>query len=186
MSRPVVTRFAPSPTGYLHIGGARTALFNFLYAKARGGKFLIRIEDTDRERSTDAAVQAILDGMSWLGLAHDELWPVDFVRQAAVHDDDTRRCTPWRGARRTLVERVMQGGWRAAASRQPERGQEAKESCVQDHLIPLSCRAAMLRVDVRADRPDCVPSPLPYRLHAGFRAVRVATARHWRAVGRSW
>ena len=65
---PVVTRFAPSPTGYLHIGGARTALFNWAYAKGRNGKMLLRIEDTDRERSTDAAVTAILDGMTWLGL----------------------------------------------------------------------------------------------------------------------
>lgn len=68
----VVTRFAPSPTGYLHIGGARTALFCWLYARAKGGKFLLRIEDTDRERSTQAAVDAILDGLNWLGLGGDE------------------------------------------------------------------------------------------------------------------
>ena len=68
MSPPVVTRFAPSPTGFLHIGGARTALFNWLYAKANGGKMLLRIEDTDRERSSDAAVEAIVDGLTWLGL----------------------------------------------------------------------------------------------------------------------
>ncbi|MEL6735810.1 MAG: glutamate--tRNA ligase [Pseudomonadota bacterium] len=66
-----VTRFAPSPTGFLHIGGARTALFNWLYAKANGGKMLLRIEDTDRERSTDAAVDALLDGLSWLGIDWD-------------------------------------------------------------------------------------------------------------------
>ncbi|MDQ3617219.1 MAG: glutamate--tRNA ligase [Pseudomonadota bacterium] len=66
------TRFAPSPTGYLHIGGARTALYCWLEARRRGGQFILRIEDTDRERSTDAAVQAILDGMAWLGLSHDE------------------------------------------------------------------------------------------------------------------
>ncbi len=70
MSSPV-TRFAPSPTGYLHIGGARTALFNWAYAKGNGGKMLLRIEDTDRERSTEGAVQAILDGMTWLGLNWD-------------------------------------------------------------------------------------------------------------------
>ncbi|WP_407051347.1 glutamate--tRNA ligase [Methyloraptor flagellatus] len=64
----VVTRFAPSPTGFLHIGGARTALFNWLYAKHTGGKMLLRIEDTDRERSTDAAIEAIIDGLKWLGL----------------------------------------------------------------------------------------------------------------------
>ncbi|MGU3576312.1 glutamate--tRNA ligase [Brucellaceae bacterium C25G] len=68
MSKPVITRFAPSPTGYLHIGGARTALFNWLYAKNRDGKMLLRIEDTDRERSSDAATAAILDGLTWLGL----------------------------------------------------------------------------------------------------------------------
>jgi glutamyl-tRNA synthetase len=67
----VVTRFAPSPTGFLHIGGARTALFNWLYARGRGGKMLLRIEDTDRERSTQAAIDAILDGLSWLGIAWD-------------------------------------------------------------------------------------------------------------------
>ncbi len=73
----VVTRFAPSPTGFLHIGGARTALFNWLYAKHFGGKMLLRIEDTDRERSTEAAIQAILDGLSWLGLD----WDGDVVYQ---------------------------------------------------------------------------------------------------------
>ena len=71
MSGKVVTRFAPSPTGFLHIGGARTALFNWLYAKATGGEFLLRIEDTDRERSTEAAVDAILDGLRWLELDWD-------------------------------------------------------------------------------------------------------------------
>ncbi|MFO1035037.1 MAG: glutamate--tRNA ligase [Hyphomicrobiales bacterium] len=71
MSSPVVTRFAPSPTGFLHIGGARTALFNWAYAKGKGGKMLLRIEDTDRERSNPAAVDAILDGLKWLGLGWD-------------------------------------------------------------------------------------------------------------------
>jgi glutamyl-tRNA synthetase len=66
------TRFAPSPTGFLHIGGARTALYSWLYARHHGGEFILRIEDTDRERSTDAAVQAILDSMAWLDLGHDE------------------------------------------------------------------------------------------------------------------
>lgn len=67
----IITRFAPSPTGFLHIGGARTALFNYLFARKAGGQFKLRIEDTDRERSTDAAVEAILDGMQWLGLNWD-------------------------------------------------------------------------------------------------------------------
>ena len=68
MSDQVITRFAPSPTGYLHIGGARTALFNWLYARAKGGKMLLRIEDTDQARSTEGAILAILDGLRWLGL----------------------------------------------------------------------------------------------------------------------
>lgn len=71
MGLPVVTRFAPSPTGFLHIGGARTALFNWLYARHTGGKFLLRIEDTDRERSTSEAISAIIDGLKWLGLDWD-------------------------------------------------------------------------------------------------------------------
>lgn len=70
-SHKIITRFAPSPTGFLHIGGARTALFNWLFARHHGGEFLLRIEDTDRERSTDAAIEAIMDGMNWLGLHHD-------------------------------------------------------------------------------------------------------------------
>ncbi len=77
MPDAVITRFAPSPTGFLHIGGARTALFNWLYARHAGGKMLLRIEDTDRERSTDAAIAAILDGLSWLGLN----WDGDVIHQ---------------------------------------------------------------------------------------------------------
>ncbi len=79
MSSPIITRFAPSPTGFLHIGGARTALFNWAFARGRNGKMLLRIEDTDRERSTDAAVTAILDGLTWLGLT----WDGDAVSQYA-------------------------------------------------------------------------------------------------------
>ena len=88
--RPVVTRFAPSPTGYLHIGGARTALFNWLYARGRGGKFLLRIEDTDRERSTPEATAAILKGLAWLGLDHDGEAISQFER-AARHADVARQ-----------------------------------------------------------------------------------------------
>jgi len=84
MSSPVVTRFAPSPTGFLHIGGARTALFNWAYAKHTGGTMLLRIEDTDRERSTAAAIDAIIEGLTWLGLG----WagePVSQFGRAARH-----------------------------------------------------------------------------------------------------
>jgi glutamyl-tRNA synthetase len=79
---PVVTRFAPSPTGFLHIGGARTALFNLLFARHHGGKFLLRIEDTDRARSTQPAIDAILDGMTWLGLDWDGDVTYQFSRAA--------------------------------------------------------------------------------------------------------
>jgi glutamyl-tRNA synthetase len=78
----IVTRFAPSPTGFLHIGGARTALFNWLYARGRGGKMLLRIEDTDRERSTKEAIDAILDGLNWLGIAWDDEPIYQFSRSA--------------------------------------------------------------------------------------------------------
>ena len=80
MIMTVITRFAPSPTGYLHIGGARTALFNWLFAKANGGKYLLRIEDTDRERSTDQAIDAILNGLDWLGLNADGKPVYQFAR----------------------------------------------------------------------------------------------------------
>jgi len=82
MPKPVITRFAPSPTGYLHIGSARTALFSWAYARNMQGKFLLRIEDTDRERSTEAAVQAIYEGLSWLGLTWDGEPTLQFSRAA--------------------------------------------------------------------------------------------------------
>jgi glutamyl-tRNA synthetase len=82
MTEPVVTRFAPSPTGFLHIGGARTALFNWLFARHAGGRMLLRIEDTDRERSTEAAIEAILDGLHWLGLDWDGEVIYQFARIA--------------------------------------------------------------------------------------------------------
>ena len=89
MSETVVTRFAPSPTGFLHIGGARTALFNWLYARHTGGKMLLRIEDTDRERSTDEATAAILDGLKWLGLEADEE-PISQYARAERHREVAR------------------------------------------------------------------------------------------------
>src|SRR5436190_17081158 len=86
----IVTRFAPSPTGFLHIGGARTALFNWLYARGRAGRFLLRIEDTDRARSTDAAIAAIFDGLNWLGLDSDGE-PVHQFSRAARHREVAER-----------------------------------------------------------------------------------------------
>jgi glutamyl-tRNA synthetase len=89
MQTPVVTRFAPSPTGFLHIGGGRTALFNWLYARRHGGKMLLRIEDTDRERSTPEAIEAIIDGLKWLGLTWDGETIYQFAR-AARHAEVAR------------------------------------------------------------------------------------------------
>ena len=83
-------RFAPSPTGYLHVGGARTALFNWLYAKHYGGQFLLRVEDTDKARSTEASTRAIFEGLEWLGLEWDE----EVVYQGANlerHQSDANR-----------------------------------------------------------------------------------------------
>jgi glutamyl-tRNA synthetase len=119
---PVVTRFAPSPTGFLHIGGARTALFNWLYARRFGGKFVLRIEDTDRARSTDAAIAAILDGMRWLGLDWDghEYYQSQFwARHAEVaHEllarDHAYRC--WMSQEELAEQRA-----RAQAERRPFR-----------------------------------------------------------------
>jgi glutamyl-tRNA synthetase len=78
----VTTRFAPSPTGFLHIGGARTALFNWLFARHHGGRYRLRIEDTDRERSTPEAIEAILEGLKWLGLD----WDGEVVYQSASRE----------------------------------------------------------------------------------------------------
>ncbi len=86
----VVVRFAPSPTGYLHIGGARTALFNWLFARHHGGRYLLRIEDTDRQRSTQGAIDAIFDGLGWLGLMADEP-PVFQFERAGRHAEVARR-----------------------------------------------------------------------------------------------
>jgi glutamyl-tRNA synthetase len=90
MPDTVRVRFAPSPTGYLHVGGARTALFNYLYARKTGGAFVLRIEDTDRERSTDESTRTILDGMTWLGLGWDE-GPVHQADGLARHQADAGR-----------------------------------------------------------------------------------------------
>ena len=86
MATPPRVRFAPSPTGYLHIGGARTALFNWLEARRDHGRFVLRIEDTDRERSTVESVQAIVDGLRWLGLDWDEGPPTPGYRQTERYD----------------------------------------------------------------------------------------------------
>jgi glutamyl-tRNA synthetase len=112
MTEPIITRFAPSPTGFLHIGGARTALFNWLYARGRSGKMLLRIEDTDRERSTQAAIDAIIDGLTWLGIT----WDGDIVHQFA------------RAARhREVVEQMLAQGKAYRCYATPQELEEMRE-----------------------------------------------------------
>lgn len=114
----VVTRFAPSPTGYLHIGGARTALFNWLYARGRGGKFLLRIEDTDRARSTPEATEAILDGLRWLGLDWDGE-PVSQFERASRHAEVANQMMDAGHAYPCFSTTEEIEAWRAENPRQP-------------------------------------------------------------------
>jgi glutamyl-tRNA synthetase len=113
MTAPVITRFAPSPTGFLHIGGGRTALFNWLYARHYGGKMLLRIEDTDRERSTAAAINAIIDGLTWLGIT----WDGEIVFQ---HSRAQRH--------RQLVEQLLAAGRAYRCYATPEELAEMREA----------------------------------------------------------
>jgi glutamyl-tRNA synthetase len=117
MADPVVTRFAPSPTGFLHIGGGRTALFNWLYARSRHGRMLLRVEDTDRERSTAAAVDAIFDGLRWLGLD----WDGEAVHQFA------------RAARhREIAEKLLAAGRAYYCYASPQELEEMREAARRD------------------------------------------------------
>ena len=127
----VRTRFAPSPTGYLHIGGARTALFNFLFARHHGGKFILRIEDTDRERSTPEAINAILDAMNWLGLDWDE-GPFYQTKRYALYKEKVQKllsegkaypcvCTPEKlEAKRQLAQKEKRKSMYDGTCRPPE------------------------------------------------------------------
>lgn len=118
----VVTRFAPSPTGFLHIGGARTALFNWLFARHHGGTFLLRIEDTDRARSTDEAIAAIFDGLDWLGLTSDEPPVFQFAR-AGRHAEIANRLLAQGDAYRcyATAEELSELRERQRANKQPMR-----------------------------------------------------------------
>ena len=118
----VVTRFAPSPTGFLHIGGARTALFNWLYARHYGGKYLLRIEDTDRARSTEAAISAILDGLNWLGLDADDEPTFQFAR-ADRH--------------REVVEQLISNGHAYRCYCTPEELEEMRNRAEAQGLPPV-------------------------------------------------
>ena len=121
-----IVRFAPSPTGYLHIGGARTALFNWLYAKGRGGTFLLRIEDTDRERITRRRVAAIIDGLKWLELD----WEGEPVSQFARARSATARW-PTSSCRRGHAYRCYLTPGRARRHAQDRAGGEARRSSIR-------------------------------------------------------
>ena len=142
MTEPVVTRFAPSPTGFLHIGGARTALFNWLYARGRGGKMLLRIEDTDRERSTEAAIDAILDGLNWLGLDWDG---------EAVYQFSPRRAPP-RGGRAAARRRQGLSLLRHAGGARPR--------CAR-RRAPRAAPGSMTAAGATAIRRDAPPGVKP-------------------------
>jgi glutamyl-tRNA synthetase len=139
-SQTVVTRFAPSPTGYLHIGGARTALFNWLYARHTGGKFLLRIEDTDRERSTEAAVKAILDGLAWLELDWDGE-PLHQFARAPRHREvaeqmlaagQAYRCYLTPGELKAMHEAIAAERALAREEKRPPRGPQTIQSPWRD------------------------------------------------------
>src|SRR5260370_30271237 len=122
MPAPVITRFAPSRIGFLHVGGARTALFNWLYARGRGGKMLLRIEDTDRERSTQAAIDAILDGLNWLGIGWDGEVVYQFAR-AARH--------------REVVEQLLASGSAYRCYASPEELKDMREAARRERRSKL-------------------------------------------------
>lgn len=131
----VRTRFAPSPTGYLHIGGARTALFSWLYARQHGGEFVLRVEDTDRERSTEESVQAILDGMNWLGLDYDE-GPFFQTKRYDLY--------------REVTDKLLEAGHAYHCYCSKERLDEMRESAIADKRKPRydgTCRDRTTPVD---------------------------------------
>ncbi len=167
-SSGVVTRFAPSPTGFLHIGGARTALFNWLYAKHTGGKFLLRIEDTDRARSTQAAIAAIIDGLKWLGLDWDGEVVHQFSR-AKRHAEVAREMIGKGSAYRCYVPQEELERRRAVADEARKVLGEAKaklaklgKDAVPETAGPLNAEIARLQAEA-ADKARALRSPSLYR-----------------------
>jgi glutamyl-tRNA synthetase len=143
----VVTRFAPSPTGYLHIGGARTALFCWLYARHTGGRFLLRVEDTDKERSTQAAVNAIMDGLSWLGLGGDEP-PVMQSERAARHAEVAHELVRRGAAYRCAVTQEELGARRARFNEL--LGEQAKRTLTEAEAAELKSVSGAFRSPYRS------------------------------------
>ena len=139
-------RFAPSPTGYLHIGGARTALFNYLFARHHGGTFILRIEDTDRERSTDASIQAILDAMTWLRLEWDE-GPFFQSQRSALYE--------------AHCERLLQAGTAYRCYCTPEELEAKRGAAMKAGGKPMYDRTCRSRTDAPAGRPFVVRFKAP-------------------------
>lgn len=160
MTKPVVTRFAPSPTGYLHIGGARTALFNWLYARHTGGKFLLRIEDTDRERSTESAIKAILDGLKWLELDWDgeplyQFARADRHREVALKlldEGKAYRCYLTPQELEEMHKAIMAEREAAKAEKRPVRGAQTIQSPWRDRDPNEAPAGAPFAVRLRAPR----------------------------------
>ncbi len=148
---PVVTRFAPSPTGYLHIGGARTALFNWLYARGRGGKFLLRIEDTDRARSTPEATEAILKGLNWLGLDWDGE-PVSQFARKERHAEIARQMLESGQAYKCFSTPDEIAAWREANPRQPFQSPWRDATDLPDAPYAIRLKAPRQGETVIADR----------------------------------
>ena len=139
-----MTRFAPSPTGYLHIGGARTALFNWLFARKMGGKFILRIEDTDRARSTDASIQTILEAMTWLGLDWDE-GPYYQTRRMGLYKD--------------AAQKLLDTGWAYRCYCTPRELEEKRKQAMKEGRKPKydgTCRN-------RTDAPEGKPYVLRFK-----------------------
>lgn len=160
MTKPVVTRFAPSPTGYLHIGGARTALFNWLYARHTGGKFLLRIEDTDRARSTESAIQAILDGLKWLELDWDgeplyQFARADRHREVALKllsDGKAYRCYLTPQELEAMHKAILDEREAAKAEKRAPRGPQTIQSPWRDRDPADAPADATFAVRLRAPR----------------------------------
>jgi glutamyl/glutaminyl-tRNA synthetase len=191
--KPVRTRFAPSPTGYLHIGGARTALFSWAFARRHGGQFILRIEDTDVARSTPEAVQAIIDGMNWLELTHDEgpfyqMQRMDRYKEviqqmlaAAAPITATRRakssmrCAPSRKQRRKSRATTAAGARKPARRcrcRRPDVPPVVRFKNPRTASSPGTTRSrAASRSPMRTRRPD----HRPRRRHADLQLLRGAS-----------
>ncbi len=158
----VVTRFAPSPTGMLHIGGARTALFNWLFARRHGGSYLLRIEDTDRARSTEAAVAAIFDGLDWLGLGADGQTTFQFAR-AGRHREAAEEMIARGTAFRCYVTPEELEAQRQAGAAARERFKSLKEAGAGEaDIAEAQAQAALLNQAFRSPYRDGLKAPSPH------------------------